>query len=90
MTSYFIAPDAHGDLYVWRERGETPVPVLAHRDLADDPEVWDILAAAIEAVDPFAAKCPTCKGEGEIDWMRGYHLPEECPDCKGTGEKETP
>ena len=46
MDGYFIAPDAFNDVWVWRERGEFPVPVLARNDLRDDPELW----AAIEGL----------------------------------------
>lgn len=52
LPGYFIAPDAWGDVYVWRERADDrPVTVLAKQHFRNDPALWDILAAAIRTVD---------------------------------------
>jgi hypothetical protein len=47
-NGYFIAPDAYDDIWLWREHGDTPEPVLAKRDLRDDPVVWDAIVAWVE------------------------------------------
>lgn len=46
LAGYFVAPDAYDDLWLWRERGNYPVPILARHALRDDPDVWDLVVAA--------------------------------------------
>lgn len=43
VTGYFIAPDAWDADWLWRERGDYPVPVLSKHELRDDPDVWAVL-----------------------------------------------
>jgi hypothetical protein len=44
-NGYFIAPDAYDDIWLWRERGDYPVPVIGQHELRDDPAVWDAIVA---------------------------------------------
>ena len=46
LEGYFVAPDAFEDMYLWRECGEYPVPVIAEADVRHDPAVWALLVAA--------------------------------------------
>lgn len=46
-AGYFVAPDYHGDVWIWRENGDYPVPVIAYHDFKDDPELWDYLVSAL-------------------------------------------
>jgi hypothetical protein len=46
LDGYFIAPDANDDLWLWREAGDSPVPLISARSLSIDPDVWDLLVAA--------------------------------------------
>ena len=48
LPGYFVAPDAFDDLWLWRDRGDYPVPVVARHDLRDDPDVWDHLTRGCE------------------------------------------
>jgi hypothetical protein len=54
-VGYFVAPDAFGDVHVWRERGECPVPVVAYHGFRDDPELWDYLVSALPHLAPEAS-----------------------------------
>jgi hypothetical protein len=44
-NGYFIAPDAYDDIYLWREAGDFPIPVIGRDDFGDDPAVWDAIVA---------------------------------------------
>ena len=46
-AGYFVAPDAFNDIWIWRERGDYPVPVVAYQGFRDDPELWDYLVSAL-------------------------------------------
>lgn len=52
LPGYFIAPNAFGDLCVWREAADAePRPVLFQTQLRGDPALWGVLAAALEVRD---------------------------------------
>jgi hypothetical protein len=48
LAGYFVAPDANDDLWLWRERGTYPVPILSCHELRNDPDVWDLIVAAAD------------------------------------------
>lgn len=48
LPGYFVGEDGHGDLCVWRERGDYPVPVLGRREIRDDPDLWDAIVVLVE------------------------------------------
>lgn len=48
LPRYFVAPDARGDVWLWREDGDYPVPIFTQRSLRDDPELWDAIVALVE------------------------------------------
>jgi hypothetical protein len=52
LDGYFVAPDANDDLYLWRERGDYPVPIVGTNDLRDDPAVWELIVAAATPQTP--------------------------------------
>ena len=51
MNGYFVGPDANDELWIWRERGDYPVPLLGKRDLRDDPELWEAIVAIVTSGD---------------------------------------
>lgn len=52
LDGYFVAPDANDDPYLWRERGDYPVPIVGALDFRDDPEVWELIVAAATPQTP--------------------------------------
>lgn len=46
-ATHFIAPDAAGDLNLWRGTREDPAPVAVLRECDTDPAVWAMVVAAV-------------------------------------------
>lgn len=39
-AGYFVAREANGEVWIWRENGETPLAVIPYRDFGADPALW--------------------------------------------------
>jgi hypothetical protein len=52
LDGYFVAPDANDEPYLWRERGDYPVPIVGAHDFRDDPAVWELIVAAATPQTP--------------------------------------
>jgi hypothetical protein len=50
-ATHFIAPDADGDLTLWRGTREDPAPVAVLRECDTDPAVWAMVVAAVSTPD---------------------------------------
>ena len=50
-ATHFIAPDADGDLTLWRGTREEPAPAPVQRECDTDPAVWAVVVAAVSAPD---------------------------------------
>ena len=50
-ATHFIAPDADGDLNLWRGTREDPAPVAVLRECDTDPAVWAVVVAAVSTPD---------------------------------------
>lgn len=45
MSHYFIAPDAHDELTLWRVTEREPVAVFTRWQLREDPDIWRVVAS---------------------------------------------
>ena len=48
MIRYFVDEDGYGELWVWRDHGIWPQPVLSKHQLRDDLDLWDAIVALVE------------------------------------------
>lgn len=68
--SYFIAPDAFGDLALWRGLSDDPCPepVIFQYELRHDPEVWDALVRFVRFTE----------GDPVVTPQRHHYLSTAC------------
>ena len=47
IPGYFIAADAWGDTWIWRERGSAPVPVIGRSTFDTAPDLWAAIVTLV-------------------------------------------